>query len=1455
MKAKKILAMLLSFTMTLSLFTGTAFASTDNGSTYANGAAVVFNESIYPATRTDFRDESIYYLMITRFYDGDSGNNVHCWDDGQAGNPDSDPAWRGDFKGLIEKLDYIKALGFTAVQLTPVAQNASGYDYHGYHAINFNRIDPRFESEGYTYQDLINACHERDLKVIQEINLNSTGNFGEAFLCNIFEVNEDADLSNMEEAVTPTKLFLDTYGLGSAEEYWTQEPADQYQQRLNIMKNLEYSSDNGNSTGTLPAAKDYDIGKLSSSDMYNSNNYYHSGYFQSMNWDDWSCKFCQIAGDHVDINTENPAVAEYLLETCKMYVDMGVDALIIMNARYIDRLSLNIQFIDQIKALFIEKGKEPAIFLDVVTRYTSVWYREHATQSGPYYTWKESNSKWADQWSWGTSIEDINNNMNVVFDHTIEEDDISDEPTSDNALLNGIAYHDPDYSMAGANVNDFTMHRNFGSASTAFNISKAGDKYFNDSTWNITFVNSYDYSPESPDEKYVFSGGTDTWKENLCLMFTFRGIPRVLAGTEVEFQKGAVIDVGPNAPLADTGRAYYGDNIEGEVITGDFSNYTASGAAADTLNSTLAKHIQKLNAIRRAVPALRKGQYTTSGNYVSGNMAFIRRYTNAGEGVDSLALVTITDSATFKNIPNGEYVDAVTGDVQTVTDGTLSVEAPGKGDMRVYVCQAEGFTGLSTEFDVPTYTMSFDGNGAEGQTDSVSSNGFGYVILPDSTFTAPEGKIFKAWDIDGTQYKAGSSVKITSDTTAKAVWKNIDYYGLSLGDTAVSELNKDDILGDGTASYNPDTFTLTLNGYRNRAITTNLNTLNIVLAENSENTITATAYGICSNGGNITINGNASLVISAGAIAIFANNVTISGGTIAAMGKKMGISAKNGNISIAGGILNVLGEKETALNAGGSISISDAYVTAVSYRGTALSKSPVLDGFTGVYKKAASGYADGSEAAEYVSSDNELYKYFKVNPCYTASFMSQDGNDALYSLDTESGVIVLPDFSSIGDEEGLYAYWRSSGKYYQPGAKLAIGVDTEFVPVAESSGNDQSEAGTIYCKNENGWSTVNAYYWGDSVSPVSWPGTQMENIEGTDIWKIADIPSGCDKIIFNAGFNGTQTSDLVVPTDGKNIYSNLTNVWSEYSPGIKVEDTSGLNIVSFCAGDGVGYMNELLNEGGEFKLPDCTMLRPENSEFVSWNVAGTEYQPGDTVTISEDTVIVAMWNVAPEAEKKNGLVYDSMDGKWYYYTDGMVDTEKTGLVKGTDSVFWYVNSGVVDTSYTGSVTNSAGTWYVVGGKIDVTFTGLGKDGDKFIAVFKGKAYPEFTGLIQNAGYFWYVNAGVVDTTYTGFYENSSGKWYVANGKVDTNFKGLGKDGDKWLVVLGGRYDSTYTGLIKNGGAFWYVKNGVLDTTFTGITETGGASWLVATGKLRDDYTGTYTDGTKDYTIVNGKVTE
>ncbi len=665
---------------------------------YANNKWYSYNPDIpREDNSTDMREDTIYFVITTRFYDGDTGNNVHCWDDSKANNPDSDPAWRGDFKGLAEKLDYIKALGFSAVWITPVVTNASGYDYHGYHAMDFSTVDVRYESSDFTYQDLIDAAHDKGMKIIQDVVWQHTGNFGESYFCNLFEKDYTADLSNLEESMIPTDYLLNSYGLSSAEEYWSQPAQTQYDQRLNLMKNVSYPGSLGNSSDGYPDTKDYTMDKISTSEIYNANNYYHTGFFQSPNWDDWTTKYCQIAGDCVDLNTENPAVANYIVEAYSNYLDMGVDGFRVDTVRHISRLSLNMMYNDAINEAAAAAGNSNFyMFGEVCTRYTQVWYRDHACESTPFYTWAETNSKYKDSWNFNVdaTAEEINENMNLTFDHWKENDSTSNQPTSDNAFLNGITYHEPDYSLfSGMGAIDFQMHWCFNNASSAYGIALAEDKYFNDSTWNVVYVESHDYSPDSS-QSTRYTGGTQAWAENLSLMFTFRGIPCLYYGGEVEFQKGVTMDVGPNAALSETGRAYFGDYLEGTVSATDFSEYTATGKIADTLNSTLAKHITKLNAVRRAIPALQKGQYTTNSNYVSGNMAYIRRYTDAAEGVDSLALVTVSGGATFKNIPNGKYVDAITGDVINVTNGTLTVPSIGTANARVYVCCASGFTGI-----------------------------------------------------------------------------------------------------------------------------------------------------------------------------------------------------------------------------------------------------------------------------------------------------------------------------------------------------------------------------------------------------------------------------------------------------------------------------------------------------------------------------------------------------------------------------------------------------------------------------------------------------------------------------------------------------------------------------------------------------------------------------------------
>ncbi|MBQ4059093.1 MAG: leucine-rich repeat protein [Lachnospiraceae bacterium] len=602
---------------------------------------------------TDFRDETIYFLLTTRFYDGDSSNNVQCWDAQQLN--ENDPPWRGDFKGLIEKLDYIKALGFTAIWITPVVENASGYDYHGYHAIDFSEVDPRYESEGATYQDLIDAAHDKGMKVIQDVVFNHTGNWGENNLYPIATKDYSQDLSDCEATMVLNK----NYNWDMKGDYYSLEPTPQFNVREALIMNGENDTE--------------DI-------------YHHNDYIKG--WETYQEQITTIAGDCMDLNTENPEVYHYLVDCYSKYIDMGVDAFRIDTVKHVSRLTFNNAFISQLNDAYNKKHGTTGegnfyMFGEACTRVRGVWNRDIPALSAPFFTWKEEK-----EYAWDDSETDaaIATNTASVAQAYEDNKNVDNEPTSTNAFLDGNNYHTPDYSDAsGMNVIDFPMHWNFANARDAFSVAVGGDQYYNDATYNVTYVDSHDYAPDGAPETQRFAGTTATWAENLSLMFTFRGIPCIYYGSEVEFQKGKVIDPGNTKPLSETGRAYFGDYIEGSVDVVDFGRYSnATGAMADSLEYPLSQHIQRLNRLRAAIPALRKGQYSTE-NCSGDGMAFKRRYTDAT--TDSFALVTISGNATFSNIPGGTYVDAITGDTKTVAEGgsITTSGVKGQGDLRVYV--------------------------------------------------------------------------------------------------------------------------------------------------------------------------------------------------------------------------------------------------------------------------------------------------------------------------------------------------------------------------------------------------------------------------------------------------------------------------------------------------------------------------------------------------------------------------------------------------------------------------------------------------------------------------------------------------------------------------------------------------------------------------------------------------
>jgi glycosidase len=130
-------------------------------------------------------EEIVYFLLPDRFENGDRSNDRGGLTGGRlvtGFDPTSKAFYNGgDLKGLVSRLDYIQALGATAIWLGPIYRNkpvqgAPGEEsagYHGYWITDFTRVDPHFGTDA-DMLALVDAVHARGMKIYLDIITNHT---------------------------------------------------------------------------------------------------------------------------------------------------------------------------------------------------------------------------------------------------------------------------------------------------------------------------------------------------------------------------------------------------------------------------------------------------------------------------------------------------------------------------------------------------------------------------------------------------------------------------------------------------------------------------------------------------------------------------------------------------------------------------------------------------------------------------------------------------------------------------------------------------------------------------------------------------------------------------------------------------------------------------------------------------------------------------------------------------------------------------------------------------------------------------------------------------------------------------------------------------------------------------------------------------------------------------------
>jgi len=236
-------------------------------------AAVASDPEAAPLQVSDieFRGETIYFIMVDRFYDGDPNNSAgpdpHLYDPTRS---DWGKYWGGDLQGVLDKLDYLQACGVTAIWLTPLFEQVERMAWqsapiHGYWTKDFKRINPRFvggpdEVRVFTRNDtvfdkLVAEMHRRGMKLVLDI------------VCN------------------------------------------------------HSSPDAGGVKGQL-----FDDGKLIADFNDDKDHWYHH-YGEVRDWnDEWQVQNCELAG-LATFNENNPKYRNYIKSAIKGWLDKGVDAL------------------------------------------------------------------------------------------------------------------------------------------------------------------------------------------------------------------------------------------------------------------------------------------------------------------------------------------------------------------------------------------------------------------------------------------------------------------------------------------------------------------------------------------------------------------------------------------------------------------------------------------------------------------------------------------------------------------------------------------------------------------------------------------------------------------------------------------------------------------------------------------------------------------------------------------------------------------------------------------------------------------------------------------------------------------------------------------------------------------------------------------------------------------------
>ena len=487
-------------------------------------------------------------------------------------------------------------------------------------------------------------------------------------------------------------------------------------------------------------------------------------------------------------------------------------------------------------------------------------------------------------------------------------------------------------------------------------------------------------------------------------------------------------------------------------------------------------------------------------------------------------------------------------------------------------------------------------------------------------------------------------------------------------------------------------------------------------------------------------------------------------------------------------------------NANGGVTDTASMTTGTDGRLTAL-PTPTRDGYTfdGWYTAADGGEKVTAETV--FTADATVYAHWTENvtppATYTITFNPNGGAGYMSPATVKEGdTFTLPACAFTAPAGKEFKAWQINGKEYAPGASYlftsdtavtAVWKDIPVVPVTHTVTFDPS-GGTV---------TPATAATGKDGKLTALP-TPVREGHTFDGWYTA--ADGGEKVTVETVFTADAT-----------VYAHWTG---NVTPPVTYT-------ITFNSNGGAGVMDAVtIPANTAYTLPNCAFTAPAGMDFQAWRINGVDYFPGESYTITANTVVTAIWRDKSSSDTNYIAILKTANGEIICNTRYAAQGERVTLSAHPAAGYELESVTVTDvrgrTVTVREVSDNRYTFTMPATRVEVAATFIKTEADatpKDDELFTGLGTPGISGIVLNPAPLPFTDVQPQHW----FYDNVDYVWkrYLMSGVSDTRFAPQLTTSRAMIWTILARMNNVRTDV--NPGATWYER-GMLWAMEQGVTD-------------------------------------